>query len=211
MWAGLMRAAEGWAGRKPGLLVSFDLADAQRLLRDYRAQLSPAIIGYIELSVADDRRVRTRASRLAFGVAAAMAVLAASALVFQQIAHARLQESLIAQSRFLSKTAEDYLRSGDAELALSAALAALPSSGRPRPLAPDALNVLKEVLAWRYVVGAVLAVVGLAVLTTQGVGGYGALGLNVWALALALGGVALIASRIGAARPSTAAHESDPV
>ena len=52
--------------------------------------------------------------------------------------------------------------------------------------------------AWRYVLGAILAVAGLALLTAQGVGGSGTFGLNVWGLALAVAGVGLVATRIGA-------------
>src|SRR5262249_9510096 len=52
--------------------------------------------------------------------------------------------------------------------------------------------------AWRYVLGALLTVAGLALLTVQGVGGVGPFGLNVGALALALAGIGLIATRIGA-------------
>src|SRR5215467_2080526 len=51
--------------------------------------------------------------------------------------------------------------------------------------------------AWRYVLGAIVTVAGLALLTAQGVGGYGKFGLNVWGLALALAGIGLIATRIG--------------
>jgi hypothetical protein len=42
--------------------------------------------------------------------------------------------------------------------------------------------------------------IGLALLAAQGVGGYAGFGLNVWGLALALMGIGLIASRIGASR-----------
>jgi hypothetical protein len=49
--------------------------------------------------------------------------------------------------------------------------------------------------AWRYVLGAIVTVAGLALLAAQGVGGYGKFGLNVWALALALAGVGLVATR----------------
>ena len=52
--------------------------------------------------------------------------------------------------------------------------------------------------AWRYVLGALLTGIGLALLAAQGVGGYGSFGLNVWGLAPALMGIGLIASRIGA-------------
>jgi hypothetical protein len=54
--------------------------------------------------------------------------------------------------------------------------------------------------AWRYVLGALMTVVGFALLAAQGVGGYGRFGLNVWGIALALAGVGLVASRIGASR-----------
>jgi hypothetical protein len=54
--------------------------------------------------------------------------------------------------------------------------------------------------AWRYVLGAIATMAGLALLTTQGVGGQGMFGLNVWGLALAVAGVGLIATRIGAPR-----------
>jgi hypothetical protein len=51
--------------------------------------------------------------------------------------------------------------------------------------------------AWRYVVGALLTCVGLALLAAQGVGGYGRFGLNVWGLALAVAGIDLVASKVG--------------
>ena len=54
--------------------------------------------------------------------------------------------------------------------------------------------------AWRYVLGALMTGIGLALLSAQGVGGYGSSGLNVWGLALALMGIGLVASRIGASR-----------
>jgi hypothetical protein len=54
--------------------------------------------------------------------------------------------------------------------------------------------------AWRYVLGALMTVAGFALLAAQGVGGYGRFGLNVWAIALALVGIGLVASRIGASR-----------
>src|SRR5262245_35331691 len=57
---------------------------------------------------------------------------------------------------------------------------------RPRPVeAPPASP-------WRYVIGALAIVGGLALLAAQGVGGYGPLGLNVWVLALAFTGICLI-------------------
>jgi hypothetical protein len=54
--------------------------------------------------------------------------------------------------------------------------------------------------AWRYVLGALMTVAGLALLAARGVGGSGTFGLNVWGLALTLMGIGLIASRIGVSR-----------
>lgn len=54
--------------------------------------------------------------------------------------------------------------------------------------------------ACRYVLGALMTVAGFALLAAQGVGGYGRFGLNVWGIALALTGIGLVASRIGASR-----------
>jgi len=54
--------------------------------------------------------------------------------------------------------------------------------------------------AWRYVLGALMTCIGLALLVVQGVGGTGSFGLNVWGLALALTGIGLIAIRVGASR-----------
>jgi hypothetical protein len=54
--------------------------------------------------------------------------------------------------------------------------------------------------AWRYVLGALMTVAGFALLAAQGVGGTGRFGLNVWGIALALAGISLVTSRIGAPR-----------
>jgi hypothetical protein len=54
--------------------------------------------------------------------------------------------------------------------------------------------------AWRYVLGAFLTGIGLSLLAAHGVGGYGRFGLNVWGLALALAGIGLVTSKIGASR-----------
>ena len=58
----------------------------------------------------------------------------------------------------------------------------------------------RQAPAWRYVLGAVMTGTGLALLAAQGVGGYGRFGLNVWGLALALVGISVVESRIGALR-----------
>jgi hypothetical protein len=58
----------------------------------------------------------------------------------------------------------------------------------------------RQAPAWRYVLGALMTGTGLALLAAQGVGGYGRFGLNVWGLALALVGIGVVESRIGALR-----------
>src|SRR5215813_6615227 len=58
----------------------------------------------------------------------------------------------------------------------------------------------RQAPAWCYVLGAVMTGTGLALLAAQGVGGYGRFGLNVWGLALALVGISVVESRIGAMR-----------
>jgi hypothetical protein len=65
---------------------------------------------------------------------------------------------------------------------------------RPRPTGGT------QALALRYVLGALVTVIGLALLAAHGVGGYGRFGLNVWGLALAFVGIGLVASKIGASR-----------
>jgi hypothetical protein len=54
--------------------------------------------------------------------------------------------------------------------------------------------------AWRSVLGALVTAGGLALLVAQGIGGDGPFGLNVWGLALALVGIAVVASRTGPVR-----------
>jgi hypothetical protein len=65
---------------------------------------------------------------------------------------------------------------------------------RPRPTESPAAP------AWRYVLGALMTVVGFALLAARGVGGYGKFGLNVWGIALALAGTVLVTTRMGASR-----------
>lgn len=72
-----------WArfGREPGLLSDIDIADGRRLLKDHRDDTEPHLIGYIERSIAQDRRVRTRAVRILALVVIVVTVLATVALV----------------------------------------------------------------------------------------------------------------------------------
>ena len=61
--------------------------------------------------------------------------------------------------------------------------------GFERPRAPEGAAAP----AWRYVLGALVTGLGLALLAAQGVGGYGWFGLNVWGLLLAFAGIGLVA------------------
>jgi tetratricopeptide (TPR) repeat protein len=75
--AGKLRAL--FSTEPAGLLTDLDLTDAKRLLRDYRDELTPELVGYAERSTAQDRRRRKRSLRFASAVAAVLGVLAVGA------------------------------------------------------------------------------------------------------------------------------------
>ena len=67
-------------GREPGLLSDIDIADGRRLLINHRTDTEPHLIVYIERSIAQDRRIRTRAVRVLALVAIVVSVLGIIAL-----------------------------------------------------------------------------------------------------------------------------------
>jgi tetratricopeptide (TPR) repeat protein len=71
--------AAGAAGHEHALLTDIDLTDAMRLLKDYRGELSPELIAYIERSSDEERRRRRRLLRIVSGVAVVMSLLAVGA------------------------------------------------------------------------------------------------------------------------------------
>ena len=77
-----------WArfGREPGLLSDIDIADGRRLLDNHRADTESHLIDYIRRSIAQDRRIRTRAVRAMALVASVVTLLAVIALYQRNIA-----------------------------------------------------------------------------------------------------------------------------
>ncbi len=67
-------------GREQGLLSDIDIADGRRLLKEHRTDTEPHLIDYIERSIAQDRRIRTRAVRILALVAIIVTALALIAL-----------------------------------------------------------------------------------------------------------------------------------
>ncbi|HEX3407932.1 MAG TPA: WD40 repeat domain-containing protein, partial [Caulobacteraceae bacterium] len=143
----LWRRATAPLARQPGLLVDFELTDAQRLLSQRKGRLDAELEDYIVRSAADDARIRGRGVRLAVSVAAVMSVLAVLAGGLGLAANARARETLLAQSRFLAAAAEDRLRNGDVDAALSTVLEGLPGPGAARPISAEAAAVLRNVVA----------------------------------------------------------------
>jgi tetratricopeptide (TPR) repeat protein len=66
--------------REPGLLTDLDLTDGKRLLRDYRDELTPELVGYVQRSATQERRRRRRALHVTSAAAAVLGVLAIGAI-----------------------------------------------------------------------------------------------------------------------------------
>ena len=133
--------------REAGLLADVDLADAERLLRDYRDELAPELVGYIERSLAHDRRRRWRTVRAVAAVAAVMTVLAIGALYEARVASRQRDAALQAQLRSLTQTAGARLREADISGALGIVLEVLPHRGAERSYTPEALSIFQEARA----------------------------------------------------------------
>lgn len=112
----LLSFTTGWRrllGHEEGLLSDFDLVDGQRLLRTHRAQTDPHLVEFIEHSVTNDRNIRGRAFRIMTFVACAVTALAILAFVAAREAQYQVEQTLQAQSRLLTKVADDRLKNGD--------------------------------------------------------------------------------------------------
>jgi tetratricopeptide (TPR) repeat protein len=72
--------------REPGLLTDVDIADGRRLLTEHRADTEPDLIRYIERSVADEHRRRSRVVRVLSVVVIVVTALAAVAFRQRNIA-----------------------------------------------------------------------------------------------------------------------------
>lgn len=83
--------------RETGLLADVDLADAERLLRDYRNELAPQLVGYVERSLVYDQRRRRRTVRVAATVAVITTMLAVGAGYEARVASRQRDAALQAQ------------------------------------------------------------------------------------------------------------------
>ncbi len=80
---------DAWRGRfghEPGLLSDIDIADGRRLLANHRTDTEPHLIDYIERSIAQDKRIRTRAVRVLALVVVVVSVLGIIAFVQRNLA-----------------------------------------------------------------------------------------------------------------------------
>jgi tetratricopeptide (TPR) repeat protein len=92
-------------GTEHGLLTGIDLADGQRLLSDYRSDLSPELEAFIQRSVDQDRRRRQRTTRAVSMVAVVLFVLS----MFSGVEWLRARhQGIVAQAN--AKTADQTTR-----------------------------------------------------------------------------------------------------
>ena len=73
-------------GREEGLLSDIDLTDGRRLLKEHRTDTEPHLVAYIERSVADNQRIRTRSFRVLSTVAIVVTLLAVVSIIAGLIA-----------------------------------------------------------------------------------------------------------------------------
>ena len=69
------------SGREHGLLSDIDLTDGRRLLKEHRTDTEPHLIAYIERSISDDKRIRTRSFRVLSTVAIVVMLLAVVSII----------------------------------------------------------------------------------------------------------------------------------
>jgi tetratricopeptide (TPR) repeat protein len=73
-------------GREQGLLTDIDVTDGRRLLKEHRTDTEPHLVTYIERSVADNQRIRTRSFRVLSTVAIVVTLLAVVSIIAGLIA-----------------------------------------------------------------------------------------------------------------------------
>jgi len=140
--------------REEGLLSDIDLTDGRRLLKEHRTDTEPHLVAYIERSVADDRRIRTRANRLLTAVATVVTLLAVVASAAGWVASKRQHEAeyqaaetLKAQSRLLTEAAAQRLKDSDVAGAQGIILEVLTNPGFAQGHTPAAISVFQEIRA----------------------------------------------------------------
>ncbi len=140
--------------REEGLLSDIDLTDGRRLLKEHRTDTDPHLVAYIERSVADNRRIRTRANRLLTAVAIVVTLLAVVASAAGWVASKRQHEAeyqaaetLKAQSRLLTEAAAQRLKDSDVAGAQGIILEVLTNPGLAQGHTPASVSVFQEIRA----------------------------------------------------------------
>jgi WD domain, G-beta repeat len=141
-------------GREQGLLSDIDLTDGRRLLKEHRTDTEPHLVAYIERSVADNQRIRTRSLRVLTAVATVVAVLAIVALGAGRLASRKQHEAeyqaaqtLKAQARLLTEAAAQRLKDSDLVGAQGIILEVLTNPEFAQGHTPTAISVFQEIRA----------------------------------------------------------------
>jgi WD40 repeat protein/TPR repeat protein len=147
----------GWRARferEPGLLTDLDLTDGRRLLREHRTDTEPQLVAFIERSVADNQRIRTRSFRVLSAVAIVVTLLAIVALGAGWVAQKRQHEAeyqaaeaLKSQARLLTEAAAERLRESDVAGAQSIILEVLTNPEFAQGHTAAAISVFQEIRA----------------------------------------------------------------
>jgi WD40 repeat protein len=152
--AAMLAAWRSRLRREEGLLSDIDLTDGRRLLKEHRTDTDPHLVAYIERSVADNRRIRTRANRLLTAVAIVVTLLAVVASAAGWVASKRQHEAeyqaaetLKAQSRLLTEAAAQRLKDSDVAGAQGIILEVLTNPGFAQGHTPAAISVFQEIRA----------------------------------------------------------------
>lgn len=149
----LSKTWRGRFGAEPGLLVDIDVVDGERLLRDHRADTDAELVAYIERSMAQERRRRTRSVRVLAGVAVVVAGLAVVAFNSSLVASKKRKEAefqtsqtLAAQERLLVEVAANRLKEGNVASAQSIIMDVL-TRGRTQGRSNIALDLFQKARA----------------------------------------------------------------
>ena len=141
-------------GRENGLLADIDLADGQRLLETHRSDTEPHLVAYIERSISDEKRIRTRSVRILTAVAAGVSLLAIVASAAGWIASKKQHEAeyqtaqtLKAQSRLLTEAASEQLKDGNLAYSRAIILEVLARAKSAQHMDNAAINVFQEIRA----------------------------------------------------------------
>jgi WD40 repeat protein/TPR repeat protein len=141
-------------GPEQGLLTDIDLTDGRRLLKEHWTDTEPHLVAYIERSIADNKRIRTRSFRVLSAVATVVAVLAIVALGAGWLASRKQHEAeyqtaqtLKAQARLLTEAASQRLKDSDMVGAQGIILEVLTSPEFAQGHTPAAISVFQEIRA----------------------------------------------------------------